>query len=419
MAKSHIAFLDGVTGYLGRWTLFWLLAETTDATVAVLIRPKEGGDKAMASAQNRLLTVLDTIGMRSQAHRVQVIPGDLSEPFFGNRTLVENMRADAWIHMAGDVRFKKLGDTSLTKQNRDHTIHFVETARQTAHPPQVLCHTSTFYVFEQQGTPEDTFYVPEDFHDPAKMHHHNAYGFSKMEAETYIHEQIKTGALPFRVVVLRPDIIMHHIPLPEITQYRPGLLVDDYKVVFQLAAAVLGKTEVKLQNGPTVDQPLQFIPCGLGTQMNVSDVDTVTRAMAQIAIIHGGHISDIDQYRVYHLANRWQSIEVSYFRHLFAKVNPAAAEHLRYMDVDQFKREVWPKLTFGEQIYYHNYIFPFEGYMNRPRTIPITANVDALLGPDWHLLNPVHGLDFEAWVTEGFRHALAQNFGEKVTVPTR
>jgi len=413
---SHVVFLDGVTGYLGRWTLFWLLQDTTDATVAVLIRPSEKGDKALASAQRRLMGVLEQIGMTHQAHRVQVIPGDLSAPFFGNRALVEAMRADAWLHVAGDVRFKKLGDPSLTKENRDHTIHFIETARQTKYPPRLFAHTSTFFVFEKSGTPDDTFYVPEEFHDPKLMEHHNAYGYSKMEAETYIHEQIRSGSLPFRVIILRPDIIMHHIPVPAIQVQKPGLLVDDYKVVFQLAAAILGKTEVKLKDGPSLDQPLRYIPCGPGTQMNVSDVDTVTRAMAWLTVLHGGRTADIGRYKIYNLVNRWHSIEVSHFRELFRKLKPEAADSVRYLPNEEFKRTIWPTLSFGEQIYYHNYIFPFEGYMDRPRTIPITQNVDEILGDDWHYLNPVHKVNFEQWITDGFRHAMQQNFGEKTPV---
>ncbi|MDX2272695.1 MAG: SDR family oxidoreductase [Cyanobacteriota bacterium] len=411
-AGRHIVFMDGVTGYLGRWTLFWFLTELPDERVAVLIRPQEKGEKAQADAQRRLLKVLDSIGLASQRERVTVIPGELSSPYLGNPEAMGSLQADCWLHMAGDVTFKKLGDKTSLVTNLDYTVNFIETAAATQHIPRTVCHTSTFYVFEKAGDPDGEYTVPEAFHDLAEMDHHNAYGYSKLKAETYLQSLVESGSLPFNLLIFRPDIIMHHIPVKEVSAYNPGLITDDFKVVYQLMAAMLGRTKIKLPNGPTINSPLKYIPVNENTVLNISDADSVTKAMMQLAVLFGdgGMTPDLG-YQIFHLVNRWRPIPIRFIRELCEATEPDKAKLVTQVTPDQFKKDILPKLSMMDKIYYTNLIEPFVGYMNRARTHALTDHVDALLGENWHHLHPDHGVDLADWLERGARQALDKDFG--------
>jgi nucleoside-diphosphate-sugar epimerase len=411
MSNKHVAFLDGVTGYLGRWTLFWYLEELKNEKVAVLIRPGKKGDKAKGDAEQRLTTVLEGIGMADQRHRITVIPGSLDAAFFGNREMVEEVRADCWIHMAGDVTFKKLGDKSSLVTNRDYTVNFVEAARKAKFIPRTVCHTSTFFTFEKASQPDSEFFVPEEFHDPTQMEHHNAYGYSKLEAETYLHGLVQSGALPFNLLVFRPDIIMHHIPVREVAFHNPGLLTDDFKVVFQLLAAYIGKAKIKLPGGPSIDNPLKYMPVDPETFLNISDVDCVTRAMMHLTTLHGdGGLAPEDGYQIFHLVNRWQPLKNQYLRELTEQLEPEKAQKVIPITPVEFKEMVLPKLSWIEKLYYNNFVEPFIGYMHRANTVTSTANVDNLLGEEWHNFHPIHQLDIPSWLEAGVRQAIAKDF---------
>ena len=408
----HTVFLDGATGYLGRWMLFWLLADLRDERVAVLIRPRESGGKAQASAQQRLEQVLESIGMTSERHRVTAIPGELGKRDFNNPDVMGSLRADCWVHMAGDVTFKKLGDRSATRINRDYTENFIETAKHTASVPRTLCHTSTFYVFEKPGTSADpAFEVPEQFHDPAQMHHHNAYGYSKLEAETYLQQQVRS--LPFNLLIFRPDIVMHHIPVPTVAHHKQGLIVDDFKVVYQLIASLVGQISMPLAGPSQGSSPIRYLPIDSATVLNLSDVDSIAKAMMQLALLYtdGGFNTD-DHGQIFHLVNRWRPVTCAVLRHLCAAIDPVASGRVKPVTPDEFQTQILPQLSWPERLFYTNFVDPFLGYMNRVETRASTANVDTVLGEAWHNLHPSHGIDVEDWLKAGATQAVEKEFGQ-------
>lgn len=416
MTPHHLVFLDGVTGFLGRWTLFWFLEELKDERVAVLIRPKAKGEKAQAEAQARLDQILSSIGMTSERERVTVIPGDLKQPEFGNPEALADLQAASWLHMAGDVTFRKLGDKSSLVNNLDFTVNFIEAAANAPHRPQTVCHTSTFYVFEKAGTPEDAFQVPEAFHDPSAMEHHNAYGYSKLKAEIYLQSLVDSGSLPFNLLIYRPDIVMHHIPVPEVAQRNPGLITDDFKVTYQLMAAILGRVNLQIPNGPALNRPIPYLPVDPRSQGYISDVDGITKAIMQLTTLHAdGGLAPEQGYSIFQLVNRWQPLSNGFMRQVCERIDPETVQRVTEVMPETFRTEVLPSLSWWEKLYYTNLIDPFVGYMNRPRTIADTSHVDAVLGEDWHNLHPAHGLDIAQWLESGCRQALEKDFGRNLT----
>lgn len=415
-SQQHLVFLDGVTGFLGRWTLFWFLEELKDERVAVLIRPRARGEKAQADVQTRLDQVLRSIGMLSERHRVTAIPGNLKQPDFGNPDAIAALQASCWLHMAGDVTFRKLGDKSSLVNNLDYTINFIETAATAPHRPHTLCHTSTFYVFEKQGTPDDVFHVAEAFHDPAQMQHHNAYGYSKLKAEAYLQSLVETGALPFNLLIFRPDIIMHHIPVPEVARRNPGLITDDFKVTYQLVAAILGRIKLQIPNGPSLDKPLSYLPINPKSEGYISDVDGITKAIMQLATLHAeGGLTLENGYSIFHLVNRWRPISNRFIREICEANEPELTRQVKEVLPTTFQQDILPHLAWWEKLYYTNLIEPFIGYMDRPKTIASTANVDALLGEHWHNLHPIHHVDIAKWLEIGGRQAIEKDFGANLT----
>jgi nucleoside-diphosphate-sugar epimerase len=399
---DHIAFLDGVTGYLGRWTLFWLLDELPDERVAVLIRPSGRGAGADPDVRHRLDQVLASIGMSSERHRVTPVAGDLGTPLFGNPEAVDSLRAPVWMHIAGDVRFKKLGTQTSSVINRDHTATFLDAASRARCRPGTVCHTSTFYAFEKAGPPEATFTVPEDFLDPAEMQHHNAYGLSKLEAETLLRDEVRRGSLPFTVLIFRPDIIAHHVPAPAVARRNPGLLVDDFRVMYGLLASLAGLD----------GQPFGYLPLDASTRLYTSDVDSVTRAMAHLALLYGdGSLDAPGGYRIFNLVNRWHPLTCADLKSICAEIAPQATASVRHFSPAEFREAVWPRLSPAERLYYSTFVEPFAGYLSRPRTDPCTEHADSVLGEDWHLLHPRHGKDVRAWMRLGAQRALEQRFG--------
>ena len=420
--RDHLVFLDGVTGYLGRWTLFWLLDELPDERFAVLIRPETRGAGGAADAGRRLDAVLESIGMASERHRITPVAGDLSTPLFGNPEAVAALRAPVWMHIAGDVRFVKLGTRRSSERNRGQTATFLDAARRAGGVPTTVCHTSTFYAFERVGTPRDRYTVPEDFLDPGEMQHHNGYGASKLEAETLLREEVRAGALPFKLLVFRPDVIAHHIPAPAVARRNPGLLVDDFRVMFGLLAALMGRPEGASAGGAVAGavggSAGRYLPVDSATPLYASDVDSTTRAMANLAVLFGDGGLPLDGgYRVFNLANRWQPLTCGDLRAICAALDPAATAAVRHVSLEEFRTTVRPRLSAEERLYYTTFIEPFVGYLNRPRTDPRTANVDAVLGEDWHLLHPGHGRDARAWLAGGVRAALGQRCAAGAAAP--
>lgn len=413
MSKPYIAFLDGVTGFLGRWTLFWYLEQLQEENIAVLIRPQKLGDKAQADVDQRLDQILAGIGMSSERHRVTAIPGNLNSPFLGNAEALNALQADCWFHIAGDVTFKKLGDKRSLSTNVDYTINFVEAAAQVPYTPQTVCHTSTFYVFEKANDPSGEYVVPEAFHDPAEMDHHNAYGYSKLKAESYLKSLVEAEDLPFDLLVFRPDIIMHHIPVEEVVTRNPGLIVDDFKVVYQLLAAVTGQMQIKIPNGPTIKKPLKYLPVCLDSVLNISDVDSVTKAMMQVAVLASDQSYKTEHgFKIFQFVNRWQPISTQFIRNLVKEVTPDVLANIELVSIQEYQEKIVPSLSWAEQFYYGNLIDPFLGYMHRATTHAITANVDELLGEDWHNFHPRHNVNQAEWLTKGALQAFEKDFGQ-------
>jgi hypothetical protein len=423
---DHAVFLDGVTGYVGQWTLFWLLEELPGERVAVLIRPSSRGADAEHDVRRRLEQVLRSIGMEAERHRVTAIPGDLDAPLFGNPEAVDALRAPTWMHIAADVRFKKLGARRHSATNRDHTVGFVETARHARYAPGTVCHTSTFYTFEKAGPPHARYEVPEEFHDPAQMQHHNAYGLSKLEAETYLRDEVRSGALPFTLLVFRPDIVAHHIPVAEVARRNPGLLIDDFRVMYGLVAALAGYGDFGLAGnrrpgGGLPDQRVwKYLPMDGETQVYSSDVDSIARAMAHLAILYGaGALTAEKSYRIFNLVNRWRPLRCADLRKICAEVDPEAAEAVQTVSPDAFYQTILPGLPAAARMYFTTFVEPFVGYLNRPSTDAATHNVDAALGEDWHNLHPRHGIDLRAWFKAGMQQAMERRFGQAALAAPR
>jgi nucleoside-diphosphate-sugar epimerase len=402
MPPLHAVFMDGVTGYLGRWTLFWLLEELPDERIAVLIRPRSRGSAAQDEVEQRLCDVLEAIGKQTDRERVSVIAGDLALPSLGNPAVLDDLRATVWMHVAGDVRFRPLGDTKVSTANRDQTASFVEAARAARHPPRAVCHTSTFYVHAKRGMASDVFQVPEEFLEPGEMEHDNAYGDSKLQAETYLAEQVRGGGLPFRVLVFRPDIVAHHIPVAEVSRHRPGLVVDDYKMIFQLLSALVGSP------GRGSVGALKYLPADLHTRVYASDVDSIARAMAQLMVLSGDGGAGFgarDTYRVYNLVNRWQPLSVGMLRDACVSIGGAATHTVEVVPAERFRSQLLPGLPAAERLRYSALVEPFDAYLTRPTTEASTSNVDGVLGPAWHNLHPEHGRDVTPWFQAGVRAA--------------
>jgi hypothetical protein len=414
ISQQHVAFLDGVTGFVGRWTLFWFLETLPQARVAVLIRPKGRGSKVQEEVDIRLDQVLQSIGMAAERHRVTAIAGELKSPHFGCPDQIHELKADCWIHIAGDVTYKKLGDKRSSITNRDYTRNFMETAKQVKYIPRTVCHTSTFYVFERADQPDGEFHVAEEFHDPGEMVHHNAYGFSKLEAETYLQEEVEAGALPFNLLIFRPDIVMHHIPVKEVAARNPGLIVDDFKVGYQLFAALVGKAKLKIPGGPTLNLPLKYFPVHEDSIAYMSDIDTIARSMMRLTHLfgEGGAEPENGSYSIFHLVNRWRPLKNRYFRELTLAVDPERALKVELVTPEAFREEILPNLPWAERMYYSSLVDPFIGYMHRATTHPSTIHVDALLGEDWHNLHPHHQVDIDRWLVSGGLQAIEKNFGE-------
>lgn len=416
-ARDHVVFMDGATGYLGRWTLFWLLEELADERVAVLIRPRSHGSEAHADVERRLDEVLRSIGMQSERKRVSAIPGDLALPSLGNSAALDDLRAAVWLHVAGDVRFKPRGDATVSSANAGHTANFFESAAAAKHRPRAVCHTSTFYVHAKHGASDDIYQVPEEFLPPDQMEHDNAYGHSKLQAESYLAEHARRGAWPFRVLMFRPDIVAHHIPVSEVARHRPGLLVDDYKMIFQLVAALLGRSPDGVGAGGDLGPMprLKYLPADVDTRVYTSDVDSITRAMAQLALLSGdggAGFGAVDRYRVFNLVNRWNPFTVGTLLNLCQSLEGECASAVEVVPAHQFWTELLPCLAPADRLKYAALVEPFAAYLTRPTTEASTRNVDDILGTGWHNLHPRHGHDIAAWFRSGVQAAFPSFFAQ-------
>jgi hypothetical protein len=214
------------------------------------------------------------------------------------------------------------------------------------------------------------------------------------------------------MLLFRPDNISHNAPAADVARRNPGLLVDHRRVLFGLLAARMGHPGGGFPGGTgpgaAIERAGRYLPLDAATRLYLSDADSVTRAMASLAVLFGDgalrHELDAG-YRVFNLANRWQTVTCADLRAVCAALDPAATAGVHHVTPEVFRETVRPRLSAAERLYHSTFIEPFAGYLNRPRTDPQTENVDAVLGPDWHRLHPAHGRDARAWLAAGLRQA--------------
>jgi hypothetical protein len=135
--------------------------------------------------------------------------------------------------------------------------------------------------------------------------------------------------------------------------------------------------------------------------------------MMQLAVLFGdGGMTPDQGYQIFHIVNRWQPISIQFIRELCETVEPERSQLVKQLPPDAFRADIFPQLSWIEKLYYTNFIEPFVGYMNRARTHTTTANVDALLGEDWHNFHPNHQVNLSQWLELGGRQALEKDFGQ-------
>ncbi len=188
----NCVFLTGATGFVGTETLARLL-ERPEREVVALVRAPDA-----AGARERLLDVLERLGLEEEAGRVHAVAGDVTTPGLGltdaERYALAD-RLDAVVHCAASVSFS-LGLRESRAINVDGTRRVVELALQ-APGLERFVHVSTAYV---AGTRPGSFAEDDLDHGHAFR---NPYEQSKWEAESLVRRHRE---LPLTVV--RPSIVV-------------------------------------------------------------------------------------------------------------------------------------------------------------------------------------------------------------------
>ena len=194
-SREHAVFLDGVTGYLGRWTLFWLLEELPDERIAVLIRPRSRGGAARSDLEQRLDDALRCIGKQSERDRISVMPGDLALPSFGNPALLQDLRAAVWVHLAGDVRFKPLGGHNRIEHQPRPDHELPSRRRPDGNPPAESRLPHLDVLRPRERVAAERHQVPK-ISRPEAMEHDNASAIPTPGRDVPPRQVLITGGLP-------------------------------------------------------------------------------------------------------------------------------------------------------------------------------------------------------------------------------
>lgn len=182
--------MTGATGFLGVQLVRELLARQPNATLALLIRDREG-----QSARQRA----DSFIPLPERSRVQVFSGDVSQPHCGlDPAAYERLSAETTrvIHSAATVRFDHSLDEArrINVEGTRHILDFAEGARGL----RSFAYVGTAYVAgERSGlVRENELAVGQSYR--------NTYEQTKAEAEALV--QARLASLPG--MILRPSIIV-------------------------------------------------------------------------------------------------------------------------------------------------------------------------------------------------------------------
>ena len=192
--------LTGATGYLGKHILWQLLRQ--GYRVSAIVRPKK------ESPGKRVVDALESFAPLPEKF-LDVIEGDLTKPDCGIDPVTLGKLAgsgiSALIHSAGLTRFDAHLANDIYLNNLQGTKHVYALAKRLG--IENFHYLSTAYV---AGDTRRIFMstdlsVAQGFNNP--------YEASKYEAEKYLHDASRTGAI--RVVIYRPSIIVGGHPLGE------------------------------------------------------------------------------------------------------------------------------------------------------------------------------------------------------------
>jgi hypothetical protein len=178
-------------------------------------------------------------------------------------------------------------------------------------------------------------------------------------------------------------------------------VVDDYRTIFQLLAALLGEPGAS-------DGDLTYLPADLQTRIYTSDVDSIARGMAQLAVLSGDGGAGFGakaRYRVFNLVNRWQPLTIGMLRDACESPNFRRKRQVEVVPAERFWTHVLPSLPLVDRLRYAALIEPFAAYLTRPTTEASTRNVDEVLGTAWHNLHPSHARDVTPWFRSGVQAA--------------
>jgi long-chain acyl-CoA synthetase len=190
MNQEELILVTGATGFLGAQVVRELLQRQPQATLALLIRPRQGQTPAQRA---------EAIIEAADSQRVQVFAGDVSEPNCGlDDSTLQTLAANVTrvIHCAATVRF----DHSLEQarhMNVDGTRKMLDFAASMSSLKSFVYVGTAYVAGEREGLIRETEL-------DMGQHFRNTYEQTKAEAEALVRSRM--GSLP--CVILRPSIIV-------------------------------------------------------------------------------------------------------------------------------------------------------------------------------------------------------------------